>query len=476
MEFTVSSRPGEKKSEFEVSSRPKGQPAPAGRQPGASLLDHYMRLMGESADAMKQGYGQMTAPGASLGSRAVGAGQAALGGLSYVASPFSAAMRRVIGNPAEVVAGAAGASPETQTKVGDIAGIAGEILGPAGLPKAVQSAPAIARALPGAMPAINRGATTVGQVGRGAINTVEDLIKSGVEGAQRRAATRAADVAPTMSKLKEAKDVAYKDAFSKGGVMGEADYAKFLDDDLKAFETANRVKIKDTLTPQAKALRDNLETYRGRPLSLEDLDDLLQENRDLVSKAASEAASSNTRRDLAAAQALSKRVRDFVYSWEPAGQGAEALESFRKAKELARRTIKMRSIEEIIDVAKRLDDPNEIQRAFRAIAKDKTEYSNFSPAEQKLIDALAQDTKMEKVGDVVPAVGGATRKINALRGANAGGRLDKAQELIDTIARGEADQQARAAQRAAQPSFGQRIEETLRPPVNNTQTRRRRNP
>jgi len=483
MEFTVSSRPGERKSQFDVSSRPQGgEPA---RQPGASLLDHYMRIMGEQAGAMGEGYDKMTAPGASLGGRALGAGQMALGGLGYAASPISAIMRRVLGNPAEVVAGAVGAGPEAQLKTGDIAGIAGEIMTPVGLPKAVQAAPAAARAM---MPALNEAATAAGRVGRGAINSVEDLISSGVEGAQRRAAARAADAAPTAQQLGNmAQEVNQAAAAAGMNVRPEA-FAAFADSMPNVLQgariTSGDIPISNRLYPETIGLRDRLEAYRGHPLTLDNLHTLQQEANGFVREALKAAEGNRSAVDVRGATIISRQIRDFVNNITPemvsSGNPQQAAELLNRAKELWRREAKMNTVQDIVRTAQDLRDPKYLQSAFKSLVKDDLAMRDFTAQEQQLIRDIASGSRLAEIVDTIPGLAQAknvAQKVDkAARGANAGGRVDAAQELMDMIARGEADQQARAAQRAAEPSFGQRIEQTLRPRVENTQTRRQRFP
>lgn len=475
--ISIISRPGddpdpEGVDDVVIISRPKPKMAPETAQGFIQrAMGHYNQNVDQGIASMREGGSRVVAPGVSPWERTKGAGQAAMGALQYAGSPIEAASQTLVGDPVRTLTGS--------QMAGDSANLIAQLLGGVGaartLPRAVAAAPEAIRRAATAMPgAVNKAATATGGVLRDTVNTVDDVIKNQLSQAERRTAERAANAAPTKDALTTEKNAKYKAAFEKGGVMTEGEYANFVDNVTKV-ASENRLKLKDTLTPQAKALSDNLETYRGRPLTLEDLDDLLQENRDFVAKAASEAKNTNQRRDLAAAQTLAKSIRDMVYKWEPQGGTPEAVETFKQAKELARRTIKMRSIEEIIDVAQRLGDPDEVQRAFRAISKDPLEYGSFSAAEKKLIDELAQPTLLEKAGDVpvigkVPAL--AEKAGRVVRGANAGGRLTKAKELIDLIARGEKFQADEAAKAAAKPSAAQRINDVLRPEPPNSRNRR----
>lgn len=68
-------------------------------------INDYNEMRREAQDAMAAG-AKKVVEGEGIGQKALGAGQAALGGISYVASPINAALRTVVGNPLEHLTGA----------------------------------------------------------------------------------------------------------------------------------------------------------------------------------------------------------------------------------------------------------------------------------------------------------------------------------------------------------------------------------
>lgn len=463
MPYEVISRPGEKpKTKYEVVSKPKE----VARQPGQSMFDTYMRMQNEGYREMAEGAKRVVAPGAGGWERTKGAGQAALGGLQYAASPFSAAMRRIVGNPTEVVAGAMGASPETQVKVGDWAGIAGEVMGPAGAVKAVQSAPAIARAIPEIMPTVNRAATAAGNVARSTINTADDVAKSIAQGAQARKAANIVTAAPTRTQLQDSATKLFDKAFDSGVMATADDVGRKIDNIptlLKSKEGgrifSENVPIDSDIYTHTKKFIDKLEGVRGKDLSLRDLDILRQNANEHVRKAFV-ANAGKADADAKGMMTLRREIDSLVDGLKATDE--EAITALKEAKELWRRQAKMDAVETPLEIAKALNDPGYIKQAMRQIRTNPLEYKNFSKTEQKMIDSLAKKGFVEEAETGLPPLGLLRRGTYFLRGQlKKGVEYRGAEKLIETIARGEADQAAKAAAKATAPKFSERVAKTL---------------
>lgn len=476
MAYEVVSRPKEDKPKYEIVSRPKQAAEPAaasGPQPGGSVMEHYRRAVDQAVGGMREGTASMTAPGASMWDRTKGAGQAALGALGYVASPVDAVARRVVGNPAEVVARGMGASPETQVQVGDYASLISQLLGGAAAPKAVQAIPGMARE---AMPLINRGANAAGRVMRGVVEAVDDMAQSALQGRQNRAAARAADQPPTKDVLRTAGGGEFQAAKELGGDVkpevlqghlgGLRSRVGAADVDLQAEQTY----------PNARGMIDYLERRAADISSFKELMGLQREARNFVKRAKAAGVTSNDDSDYRAAQIAMKDLDKFIANLKledvTGGSPELANESLRKAKELWNRQGKMDVIESVISKAKRMNDPEYLQQEFRKIALDDYEYERFTDAERKLIDDIAAEGVLDKVSDVATGTVGAIKKAAKIGGASVSPRIKKAEQLLKEVARGEAAQQAKAAAKASQPSFSERVNKVLRPEPENTRTRR----
>lgn len=467
MAYEVVSRPGEKpKAKYEVVSKPKGAQGP---QPGASLLDHYMRLMGEGVDTMREGAGRLTAPGASGWERTKGAGQTALGALQYVGSPFSAAMRRIVGNPAEVVAGGMGASPETQTQVGDYAGMAGEILGPAGAVKAVQNAPRIAQGMSQALPLINRGATAAGRVMRGGVNAADDVAGSLAEGARSRAAARTAEreAIPSKEVLKTAGGGEFEAAKALGGGVRPEVFQTRINS-IRPSMSGRGVDLEAEETyPNARQMISYLERRQEGISSFENLMTLQKEARNYVKRAKKAGETTGDDSDYRAAQITMKDLDDFVAGLTPedmvGGSNPEAAnEALRKAKELWARQAKLDVVDDILEQARRVDDVSIIQKEFRKLALNDYEYGRFTPAEQKMIEKLARKGVMGDIEEALPPISAMRRGTRYARKKLTGALEERdVQKFRDMIARGKADQEARAAAKAAEPSLTEKVAGTM---------------
>lgn len=471
MAVKIISEPAEEKPKPKIKIISEPKPLPHS-DPGfySRLKGHYQGEVQGGLEGMREGYGRATAPGASPWERTKGAGSAALGALRYAGSPVTAGAEAILGDPVRTAAAAAGAPEWLQQMLGDTASLGGQVAGGAGLPGMIRAAPAALRAAPGA---INDAATAVGGIARQGINTVDDVAKSLVEGAAQRKAAKLADQAPSKDVLKTAGGGEFQAAKALGGdvrpevlqgrVNGLRDRVGAQDIDLLAEKTY----------PNARDMLEYLERRSSDISSFSELMGLQREARAFVKRAKKAAETTGDSSDYRAAQIAMKDLDDFVKELKPEdlvdGNPEAANAALRTAKELWSRQAKMDAVEDVISKAKRMDDPVYLQQEFRKLALDDFEYQRFTPAEQKLIDEIARDSKLDRATDLIPGAAKAKRALD-VRGANTN-RMTRAQELLDMIARGEADQTAKAATKAAQPTVGQRIEGILRPEPPNSRNR-----
>ncbi len=479
MAYEVVSRPKEDKPKYEIVSRPKQAAEPAAASavraaptPGMSYAQQLGRLFNDSLDQATRGNTQMFGRDSTPWDRIKGLGNTVGGGLGMISSPLDAGVRRTAGNMAEDVAARSGASPQGQVTAGDLTALITQLVGGVAAPKVISKAGA-------AMSLINRGANTAGRVMRGGVEAVDDMAQSALQGHQNRAAMRAAmraaDQVPSKDVLKTAGGGAFQAAKELGGdvkpevlqgrIGGLRSRVGAADVDLQAEQTY----------PNARGMIDYLERRAADISSFKDLMGLQREARNFVKRAKAAGVTSGDNSDYRAAQIAMKDLDDFIANLKPedvtGGSPELANESLRKAKELWNRQGKMDVIEDVVNKAKRMDDPDYLQAEFKKIALDDYEYGRFTAAEQKMIDDIARTSKVERAIDIVPRARQAKNAMS-VRGIGAGYRLKRAEELLDTIARGEGEQQAKAAAKASQPSFSERINKTLRPEPENTRTRR----
>lgn len=437
-EVKIISRPeaDKEKPVVRIISRPQAREQP--RQPGATFWQNYMRAIGEGEQGMREGAGRVVAPDASLWERAKGAGQAGLGALQYTASPVDAAARRIVGNPVEVVAGAMGASPETQVQAGDWASIASQVLGPGMLAKAPGAAVGAVRTM------AREGADKFTDFVTGLQN------RSGNALMQRRMA------APMTTQATRTRS---EDLFNEARRIGvdvrpEA-FGQFVDNVPNALREnriiSGTVPMSDRVYGNARELLDRLEDYRGHNLTLDNLHILQQESGDLVKRAIRDADNNNTAADARAAMIISRQIDDFVENLTPeqvvSGNPQDAVRLFNEAKDLWRRQSKMSRIENIVDLAERLNEPAIIQREFHKIATNPTLMRNYTESERAIIDQIARKGALDDIYEALPPISitrRGARQLSKLFNRADDTRL--ARRLINEISRGE------EAQAAARPT------------------------
>ena len=142
--------PGQKAATPAPSVTIKEAPPGALAQAVAPVLDvprEYSKEVHAAVNSMRHGYNRLTGKDESLGERAAGAGEAALGGMNYVSAPITAPVHSLVGKPTANVVGAATGSERAGRFAGDTADLATELFIP--IPKGLTPARATeAAALP----------------------------------------------------------------------------------------------------------------------------------------------------------------------------------------------------------------------------------------------------------------------------------------------------------------------------------------
>lgn len=431
---------------------------------GERLKSNYMRDINEGVDRMGQ----------------PGVFNKAMGALGYAFAPLNAAGKTIAGDPAAMLTRDLGGGPAAQRMVGETANIGSQVFGGAPFVKATQAAvPAMEKAVTAvlarlkdgsAMNVVNKGATAAGGVMRGTVDAVEDVVKQRVAAGERSAAEAAANAPPKAETLYTQAGDAYKAAEAKGGTLEPG-----------RFQTKVG-SLRDTLEQQGISASNDPELFKNTGAMLTALEkraeggvvntfgDLVKLQRALRGyvRQAKAAGAKGTNDDLRGTMILKNEI-DSLISESPDAAGL-----LGEGKELYKRASKMDDIDDIMTKAERLNDPDMLQREFRELALDDYAMKTYTAAERALIDKIAATSRVEDLVEGVTGGAGKVGKIksavSAARGAN-DSRMKLARELKDLVARGEAAQKAAAAEKAAQPSFGERINKMLRPGPPNSANR-----
>lgn len=369
----------------------------------------------------------------------------AAGALGYVASPIDALSKSVLGDPMYALGRAAGLPDSASRMLGETGSIGGQVFGAGPAASMAREAPAIAREL---APLVGKAGEVIGGAGRTALDVAQGMFDKAMAGRQATKDAAAAAKAPSRDAIAQASQDAFKEAKAAGANVRPEVFDKFADS-MTDVQRANEIisgdiPISEKIYTNTKDLVDRLEDYKGHELTLQNLMTLQREANGFVKKALTAAGDDLKSPDVRGTKIIEKQIRNFVDNLKPedvsSGNPEKAVAALNKAKELYRRQSKMDSIQNIVDVAKTIRDPNYIQQQFKAIVKDPGEYERFSDAERKLIDEIAANTRAKYVGRVLPFGHKATELEKATRMEGSGGRLDKAEQLIDMIAKGEAAQ------------------------------------
>lgn len=422
----------------------RAAPAQKPRQQVQGIWEHEKQNVQESLDQMRK----------------PGIFNKAMGGLGYATAGASALSQGILGDPARYAF--KGAPQGVRDFAGRTAEAVGDIFGPGGAAKAAREAPGMLREAPGA-------ARAIGGVLRGGVDAVDDIVKAGLARRQTRIAERAANAPPTKEKRYSDATAGFEEAAKAGGELPEG----YLERRIAGDGTPENMGLRDKLAASDINLADHPELYKqakdmmnvidrkvedGSIKSFADLMKLHREMRPYVRRAKAEGVREGDDTGLRAATILRNEVGKMLEDFPDAsGKLAKAKADYKIAS-------KMDDIDEIINASTRMNDPKMLQKEFKDIALDKYAYNNYTPAEQKLIDQIAGNSRLENVASEL-----SHGKVRSVASAALGAtnlRMKLAKQLREMVARGEEAQNAPRG-----PSAFERINKVLRPGPPNSANR-----
>lgn len=327
------------------------------------LKRNYQSEVGQAVDTMKEGAGRVMDPSkdVGLGGRALGAGEALLGGVGYVASPLTSLTKTVVTDPVKVNAKNLGLPEGVSEFLGETAGAASDVFSGAGLAKA---APKLAK------------------VATSAERAVKPVL-SAIPKTQ----------APTRAAIKEASQKAYAAAEAKGGVIPKTDFNSFVTN------VGNKIAedFDQDLHPAVSQVMKSLERRAGSDQTISDL----EKYRRILSKKETSAYKSNDADTGRIVGMVKDEVDDLIDSM-PGGP------EINQARELWKKNAQMRDIEQIETTAKVLGErgPPFVQQKFTAILKNPKKLGQYTPDQQKLIAKIANTGRIEGVARNLAPSGG----------------------------------------------------------------------
>lgn len=235
--------------------------------------------------------------------------------------------------------------------------------------------------------------------------------------------------AMTQPQFQAASRAAYKEAEAAGVVVKPDAFKQFVDD-LPGQLEGYRPRI----APKAESVIAEMQAdvAAGKPITLELLDELR--------RVASGAAKTIDRNEIRLISSIVEKIDDFVDDLQPAqilaGDAQKGVAALNRARDLYRTNMKLRNIDDILEIGENLNDTNWTRNQFRAIVRKPKLFNQYSADEQKLIKELARTGTMENLARLQPLRG---VQMAAPHIAQVGQDM-KAARLQDLIARGGSTQ------------------------------------
>lgn len=243
---------------------------------------------------------------------------------------------------------------------------------------------------------VGKSAGVMGATGVGLGIAVPALAEGGGRVVQKAANwMRPQPGAMTQPQIQAASKAAYK-AAEQAGVVVKPDVFKQFADDLPGSLEGYRPR----LAPLTAKLIDEIQSdvAAGKPVTLDLLDELRQ-----VARGASKTVDRN---EIRLISSIVEKLDDFVDDLKPqqllAGDAEAGGAALSKARDLYRTNMKLRNINDIIEIGENLDDTNWTRNQFRAIVRKPKLFNQYSADEQKLIKDLAKTGKMENLARMQP--------------------------------------------------------------------------
>lgn len=231
--------------------------------------------------------------------------------------------------------------------------------------------------------------------------------------------------APSQETIRNASNAAYKAASDAGVVVKPEAFKQFVDDlpsQLEGFRPRLAPKAADVIAE----MKGDVEA--GKPITLDLLDELR--------KVARGASKTTDRNEIRLISSIVEKLDDFIDELKPqqllAGDSEKAAASLKEARSLWRTNVKLRNIDEILEIGENLNDTNWVRNQFRSIVRKPKLFNQYTEEEQALIKQLARTGTMENLARMQPFRG---VQMAAPHLAQVGQEV-KAGQLQDLIARG----------------------------------------
>ena len=199
----------------------------------------------------------------------------------------------------------------------------------------------------------------------------------------------------SLNDLKQYSEIAYKASEAAGDIMPPALFKR---DAGNIVSLMKKEGYDEDVHKHVKQAMTSLNKRAGvtasgkvEPQTIRDLDNYRQVVGDTITKAAN----AKDYNEIRLGMILQDQVDNVIMKMD----GSEDLV---KAREIYTKVAKMRDIEDILDIAERLDDPTFIQRELKKIIKNTRKYNRYSPAEQKQLVKAANSNILDVVSKMAP--------------------------------------------------------------------------
>lgn len=246
---------------------------------------------------------------------------------------------------------------------------------------------------------VGKSAGTLGVGGAGLSVALPAVAQGGAKVVQKATNwARPKPPAMTQPQIQAASRAAYKDAEAAGVVVKPDEFQKFAD------ELPGKLEgYRPRLAPLTAKMIEEIQAdvAAGKPVTLDLLDELRQ-----VARGASKTMDRN---EIRLISSIVDQLDTFVDDLKPhqllAGDADAGAAALNKARSLYRTNMKLRNIDDIIEIGENLNDTNWTRNQFRAIVRKPKVFNGYTPEEQELIKQLAKTGKLENLARMQPLRG-----------------------------------------------------------------------
>jgi len=309
---------------------------------------------------VRAGEKAVMSPDSSIGQRLKGAGQVGLGAMGQLASPISGTSKAIVGDPIrQAIPGRAG------QLIGDTAEMGAGMLGPGGAIKGVRA----------------------GTEAMGAASKAKEAAKV-ADLAIPRTAAAAKDVSTAL----------YKKAAQDGGVLTPEFTGKFADSVSKVLPQTEAGKMFAGKSA-ASDVMERVEKLRGRPLSLDEAQEIDEEFGNLIDK---EYRDHHLSKDGQKIAEMQRTFRDSIENAEKdeIGGGKNGFSALKQARQAWSQSAKFRDLERIQARAELSPNPTTTTRSsLRTLLSNPTRLRGYSPDEVAALRKAASSGTLDKTLD-----------------------------------------------------------------------------